>query len=286
MGKVEFDLANLFLARIKTRLLVNNQNWLSICCGDTGSGKSYSAMTMAKAISPRFNVNNVVFTPEDFLKRITDRANLRKGDVIIFDEAGVGMSARDWYSIQNKLLGNVLQTFRILNIGVIFTTPNLGFIDLQARKLFHNYFETECIDREKEITYLKCYDIEHNSMIDKTYYKKPIFDIEGKFVKMEYLGLPKPYEELVEAYESKKANYTHELNDSALRIIQQLSEKPKEKKPIDIQKVKDDIISNKDKYLKEYNRRKYIDTDLIRHDFRLSRSQAKNIKKRVENDIL
>ncbi len=229
MGAVEHDLAGLFFARKRNRLLVNNQNWLAICCGDTGSGKSYSAMSMAKAISSRFSIRNVVFNPEEFLRRLTSKGSLQKGDVIIFDEAGVGMSSRAWYSIQNKLLGQVLQTFRNLNLGVIFTTPNLSFIDLQARKLFHNYFETIYLDREEEIAYLKTYEIQHNSRLDKTYYKHPRFSINSQLVTMEYLGIPKPEEKLIKDYEAKKTAYTEQLNTNALQEILNKQSKAKQK---------------------------------------------------------
>ena len=92
------NLANRFIKSIQNRLLRKNKNWLSIVCGDTGSGKSYSALTLANAISPRGITikRNMVFNPIQFLEKINDKSKLQKGDVIIFDEAGVGMSAREW----------------------------------------------------------------------------------------------------------------------------------------------------------------------------------------------
>ena len=40
-----------FFKRIRVRLLYQNKNWLAIITGDTGSGKSYSALRIAKKIS-------------------------------------------------------------------------------------------------------------------------------------------------------------------------------------------------------------------------------------------
>lgn len=205
------NLGDKFVNRIKTRLNILNKNWLSIICGETGSGKSYSALSLANFIGPM----HLVFNPVEFLSLLTSK-KIKRGHVIIFDEAGVGMSSREWYSMQNKLLGSVLQTFRNMNCAVIFTCPNLSFIDVQARKLFHNYIETSYLDYDKELSILKVYDIDVNSRLDKVYYKKPIFvDKEGHTYKMGQLTLPKPDKETVEYYEERKQAYTEKLNQRA-----------------------------------------------------------------------
>lgn len=277
---IEFFLFDKFIKRIRARMLFQNKNWLSIICGETGSGKSYSALSLAKLIGGKVHV---VFTPLEFLQLLND-GRLTKGDVIVFDEAGVGMSSREWYSIQNKLLGTVLQTFRNMNVSVIFTTPNLSFIDVQARKLFHNYFETSYIDYEEGEAFLKVYDIQVNSMFDKVYYKKPKFqDEEGRVYTMPQLILDKPDEHMVEYYEARKSDYTRRLNENALKELTTPKDKPT--KEIDFEDVNSKVIKNKDKYVKEYNKRKFIDVESLRNDFGLSLSQAKTIKRSVEDKI-
>ena len=131
---------DLFRRRIR-----NNKNCLVIFTGDTGSGKSYGALRFAEKLDPEFNEKRIVFTPDKFLEIIRHDKELHSGNVIIFDEAGVGMASREWYSIQNKILSYVLQTFRFKNLIVIFTVPDFTYIDSQARKLFHFYFETSKI---------------------------------------------------------------------------------------------------------------------------------------------
>jgi len=219
-------ISNSIIDRIRNRLLVQNKNWLAIVTGDTGSGKSYSSMSIADNILQKnFNADHVVFNPIDFMKLLTD-GNLKKGDIIIFDEAGVGMAARDFMTQSNKLLSAVLQTFRNLNIGVIFTTPNLSFIDVNARKLFHNYFETASINRKTEIAYLKIYDIIHISRIDKTFYKHPRFLIGSRKTMITQVAVRKPRPDLIRDYEKKKTAYTVELNKEVLAdLIQNKAEK-------------------------------------------------------------
>jgi len=269
-----------YIKKIRVRMLYQNKNWLSIICGATGSGKSYSALTLAKLIGGQVFV---VFTPIEFL-RLLNSEKLSKGDVIVFDEAGVGMSSREWYSIQNKLLGTILQTFRNMNVAVIFTTPNLTFIDVQARKLFHSYFETAFLDYKKEEAHLKAFDIQVNSRMDKIYYKKPRFaDDNGRVYTMSHLILDKPDEKIVAYYEEKKTRYTKELNANALK---ELTMPKEEKKKVDLSEVETKVLKNKDKYIKEYNKRTFVDAEILRSEFGLTHPQAKSIKRAVETKLL
>jgi hypothetical protein len=215
MNKCAID----FFKEKKHRLIKNNQNWLGIICGPTGTGKSYTGLTIANLISfrPITIHRNVVFSPEELMKKLVNPKELEKGDVLIFDEAGVGMSSRDWTSLQNKLIGSILQTFRNMNLGVIFTTPNLGFIDVQARKLFHNYFETLDLDRKHGLCLVSPYNIQHNSKQDKTYYKRPVYyDDNGARVKMDSIWIAKPNQNIIDDYEQAKWKFTRNLNKNAL----------------------------------------------------------------------
>jgi len=255
-----------FIKRIRARLLFQNKNWLGIICGETGSGKSYSALSLGYLISNRVHV---VFTPLEFLS-LLNSSKIRKADVVIFDEAGVGMSSREWYSVQNKLLGTVLQTFRNMNVAVIFTTPNLSFIDVQARKLFHNYLETAYLDYETEEAFLKVFDIQINSRIDKIYWKRPkIIDHRtGGVYTMSHLVLDQVHLlKLVSIMKGLKSTYTKKLNESALKELLEPKGKATKKPDIDIDKVVSKVKQEKNKYLKKYNQRVFIDTDLLRSDF-------------------
>jgi len=281
MNERDDVLALKFVKRIKQRLLYQIKNWLAIVCGETGSGKSYSALSLAKLIS--WNVH-IVFTPVEFL-RLLNSGKLKKGDVILFDEAGVGMASRDWYSVQNKLLGSVLQTFRNMNVAVIFTTPNLSFIDVQARKLFHNYFETVYLDFEEEEAYLKVYDIQVNSRFDKIYFKYPRFDVGGVIKSLAHIIVPKPDPDVIEFYEGRKLDYTTKLNAKALNDLLNPDGDKKQKKEFNVDELKEKVLSNPDDYLKEYNQRKFIDADLLRNSFDLTIAQANVLKKVVEKQI-
>jgi len=111
---------------------------------------------------------------------LLNSGELHTGNMIIFDEAGVGIPSREWYSISNKVISYILQTFRRENLGVMFTTPSLDFIDSQARKLFHSYLETKHINREEKYVTLKYMNIQNNPKEGKIYYKYPRVMIDGR----------------------------------------------------------------------------------------------------------
>ena len=276
----EGDVYTAYVKRIYNRLNYMNKNWLAIICGETGSGKSYSALTLASEIGKV----HLVFTPFEFLSLINS-TRINKGDVIIFDEAGVGLSSREWYSIQNKLLGTILQTFRNMNVAVIFTCPNLSFVDVQARKLFHSYLETSYLDYEEEEAHLRVFDIQVNSRYDKVYFKHPRFTSpSGKVCTMAELILNKPSEKMVEYYEERKTKYTKNLNKEALDSLLNPKGKEEKQKP-DEDKIAEEVLKNKDKYVTTWRNKKIVDMDLLLKEYKVSERVARRIKKSVEINI-
>jgi len=252
------------------------------------SGKSYSALSEADIICERgLDVARcLAFDATQFMEKIVNKDILQKGDIMIFDEAGVGMSSREWYSVQNKLLGSVLQTFRNLNIGVIFTTPNLGFIDVQARKLFHNYFETVYIDTRESKAYLSVYDIQHNSRYDKTFYKRPkIMNNYGRQETLKYIGVPKPRPEIIKEYERLKGEYTTKLNERVLKELtkEKISNMDKNHRE-DIQ-IKDTIIKNPEEFIKRRAGREFIDEHLISAKYGVGSKRNQKIRAMVEQEM-
>jgi len=199
--------------------LENNKNALIAIIGETGSGKSYTALRLAELIDDDFNVaEKVCFRPVEFVKAVQ---KARKHSVIVFDEAGVGIPAREWWSIQNRLLDYVIQTFRFKNLCVIFTMPNLNFIDEHARLLFHYVLETQFIDYEAETVVLKPFKVTTYSRTRKTYFVYP----RVKNVVLTRLVVSKPSERVVREYEVKKERYLNELYNEITETLESKVEK-------------------------------------------------------------
>ena len=213
---------------IKNRIYKKNKNFLAIICGSTGSGKSTAALAIAEALDSNFNIDNVVFNVNEFMD-LLNSAKLKKGAVIIWDEAGVGMPSREWYAISNKAINYVLQTFRHLNLVVLFTTPDFNFIDSQSRRLFHAYFETIGINYEEKINTLKLFLIQNNPKISKVYYKYARILTKEGIVTLNPITINLPTESLLNSYEEKKKEFTTWLNQSMAVRIKKIQVETKKK---------------------------------------------------------
>lgn len=118
------------------------ENVVLLVTGQTGAGKSLSSIRLAcdieEASGGHFSLDRIVFTIEDVLRLVyhTDPP-LRRGSVIIFDDAGANANARDWRSQANTILAKMAQTFRYRGIMLILTVPDMSFIDVQVRKSIH-----------------------------------------------------------------------------------------------------------------------------------------------------
>lgn len=271
---------------IKDRLLKRNKNWLSIISGETGSGKSYTALKIGELVDPEFGIDRVVFTREEFMK-LLNSGRLHKGNMVVWDEAGVGIPAREWQSISNKMINYLLQTFRHENLGVIFTTPSIDFIDIQLRKLFHNYIETQHINFSKKCVRTKFMLLEHNPRYGKIYFKYPRIRNDGWGIrKIKRMDFGKPSNKLIRAYERKKKRFTKELKREIEDTLKNEKERKDERKVKDIREIVHEIMENIDYYEKEYNKgNKTIDVHLIMAKFNVGVNTAKKIKSYVLAEI-
>lgn len=298
--------ASLYVTRVKDRLLYKNRNWLAAIVGDTGSGKTYAAISLALSISGRGHVH-ITFTPKEFLE-LLNTGKLSKGDTVICDEFGVSMNSRDWYTVQNKLLSAVLQTFRYLNIAVIFTTPDSSYIDSQAKKLFHALFEMEKnIDYKNQMSWAKPFDVYVNRRYGDFFYVYPVFRLFNKKVqRLTRFGFPMPPEDILEAYEERKLVYGQKINKEAWEAVKNAEAKEiytkndkailesetaalKAKARIDAEerfsKACVDLEKDNSKYIVLRGRKKVIDWMSIAGDYNISQTRAKYIQKKIERDI-
>ena len=192
--------------------------------GQTGTGKSYAAMSLAEHLDPSFDISRIVFSAEEFVSILNNDESLVKGSVIVWDEAGVGMPAREWYSLSNKVISYVVQTFRVKGYILIMTTPSMKYIDSQIRSLFHGLAQT--IDPsfcDGIFGWAKYMHLEHDPREGRTFMKYPvIYDEYNRQVKIQgpthgtgNVLFPKPTEELIVDYEVKKKDFTDNLIASA-----------------------------------------------------------------------
>lgn len=193
-------------AQIRQRVLEHNLNAIAIWVGPTGSGKSYSALRLAELVDPDFGLAHLAFSAENFLDLVNEES-LQAGQVIVWDEVGLGMPAREWQSIFNKSVGYILQSFRFKRIALFMTVPDQGFIDTQARRLFHYLFECVSIDRIFKRVVAKPFFVQHSPRFEKDYPKYPRVKLPTGSVKMGSVSFAMPSKDLRDSYERKRRSY-------------------------------------------------------------------------------
>lgn len=226
---------NPLLLGIRDRLLKKNKNYLAIFVGPTGSSKSLSAITLALGIDPTFTADNIVFSAREFMQ-LLNSGKLKKGSVVIWDEAGVGISRRNWYEMSNKLINYVLQTFRTKNIAVLFTTPALCYIDTNTVKLFQALVEMLYINTAKQQAVSKYFNVVYKNRGDKTLFVYPKRrNKEGRIVTKKRLGFARPPLAIERAYDIKRDAFTSGLNKEVEKAMVKVelkeAQEPKETAP-------------------------------------------------------
>lgn len=263
------------------RMNVRNEHFMGVIVGREGWGKSHSALTVAKAVDPSFTADDVFFQPQDLLKAF-DSDQYRAGDVVVLDEAGVGMGSRTWYEKEQVLLNQTLQTVRDDNMGVLFTLPRLSELDSMARGRLHAFVEIVDIQRDEyalaKWKRVKPLRGERSNIL----YPYPEVRDGGRMRRIERVRIDPPPSPLAEAYEQRKEAFKAELYENAIAAYDD-EEGGGDEQPPD--KVADQIIdTGVSDVVSEHGRNGtlYVDKDIIRVEYDLTHRDAAAVKKLVE----
>src|SRR2546422_4574567 len=200
-----FDKEEWLARSLRERTVNRNLNAIVALIGATGSGKSYSAMRLGLLIDPSFGIDRIVFTKDAFLDLVSQ--GLPKGTVIMWDEAGLGMPAREWQSVMNRAVGYILQTFRYKNSVLLLTVPSQMMLVSQARALFHVLLECKGVQIGRDVVYTKPFIVSHGRD-GKPYEKYPrLYFKDSGVARLVDIPFEKPTQDLLDVYESKRRKY-------------------------------------------------------------------------------
>jgi ABC-type dipeptide/oligopeptide/nickel transport system ATPase component len=200
------------------RMITSNQNILIAVCGKTGSGKSYACISMCdswyqKYFGMSFPIENICFSIESVMERLV-HGNLRKGELLIFEESGTSMSNLEYQNKLCKLFTYVLQSFRNRNVGIIFNLPYFSMLNKTTRMLMHILIQTQEIKKNKCI--LKPLHLQWSQYGDKCYQHFPRIMIDGGYEMIEFISYSKPPTSLCDPYELKKKSFVDNLSEDVL----------------------------------------------------------------------
>ena len=223
--KSEVELAKrdpVLIGYVKDRVQNQNKNFLMLFVGATGSGKSYAALRLAEMLDPDFTIERVCFKAKDFMNCInqlverSEKGEIIKGKVVVWDEFGVEHNAREFMTISNRVINYFFQTSRHLNLIVIMTVPLLSFIDSATRKLAHGIAEMQGINTHTKIASVKLKMLQTNVMTGKEYPKYMRYRRNKKRLVSKRLKFKLPSKELRDDYEKKKKAFTTQLNKNIM----------------------------------------------------------------------
>ncbi|MGB3907458.1 MAG: hypothetical protein WBL02_03380 [Methanomethylovorans sp.] len=185
---------------IKHRINIEDKSQMLLIVGEMGSGKSLAAVSIACKIDPSFDVcPRIVYTVPDFLDTLI---KMKKGQCIIFDEAGVGVPAREWQHAQNKIMSIITQILRYKNVCCIFTTPNIRLLDINVREAMNGFIKPRYIDTKHNVNVCKYKIIMVND--DGVVVKRDFIYYDGKSGAageiIDPLYIPRPNQEIEEHY--------------------------------------------------------------------------------------
>lgn len=212
------------------RTITKNQNNLISVVGKTGSGKTYSAISICEIMSKMsgvpFTIDNVVFSLTELMDLINSD-KLIKGSSIIFDEPQCSIGSRDFQSEANKVFNYLLTTFRHRNLSLFFCTPFESLLDKSTRKLFHVKIETMKINRKNNTCIVKPLYLDYSDYKEEPYRKRLLAVCLKGAMKVNVWAVPKPSSVLIEQYEKKKMEFTNNLNRNISQRLEKFEEKGK-----------------------------------------------------------
>lgn len=290
------DLSTMYFRHIYKRIHTYKFNFLGMVTGKHRVGKSLTALAMSYMLDPTFVDNieeRIVYFPDDFMNALEDIK--RKGIIggaIIWDEAGVGMPAREWYDTANKSISYVLQVFGRYRPIVYFVTQDVSYIDSQARKLFHGFYEMNRMTNKSAIA--KPFDVKYNKRNGKVYYVYPRYhmkhgDAYGTKLIIKRINIMRPFKEVEDRYEYHSKIFKD-------KIVEQMKERSEKYKTGEIKAKKmtqveivQSLVDNKENelYLSKRSKPENIifDKDAVRIEFDVPDSQARHIKRLAEINV-
>jgi hypothetical protein len=270
--------------KVWRRMNVENQHFMACIVGREGMGKSHSALSIAKAADPSFGAGDVYFDPKGLLEAF-ESDEYGRGDMIVLDEAGVGLGSRSWYEKEQILLNQTLQTVRDDNMGVIFTLPRLSELDSQTRGRLHAFLEMTEVNKREGYAMAKWKNVDPaRGDRDKIYYKYPELSMASQSWDVKEIKVGPPPAAVVEQYERRKDAFKQELYEDA--IAAQDDSEAEELEPTDVADaiIEDDRV---DEFVSVHGQNgvHYVDKDLIKAEFGLSVRDSKAAKKLIEKQV-
>lgn len=215
----ELKEGEIFLRWTANRLFKRSQNVIAVTTGSTGSGKSMQDLRRMELhyleyFSKKFpDINkrimeNVFFSIGSLVNRLADKNNpLLPGEIIMLEEAGIGLSSHAWQDKSVKLFNHILQSFRCKGTMLIMNLPVFTMLNKSARQLCHWQFTMVNIDYKKKVSVSKGKYLQLSQQSGEHYPKYLRVVIDHAWTPIERYSYQLPSRELIDAYDEMKQSF-------------------------------------------------------------------------------
>lgn len=179
--------------------------------GKRGAGKSTCAIKDALTLDPQFSAEQIGFRKEEVIDAIQELAYSGTHRVVIFDEFGAEMMARNWWNESQKALVAALQSIRDTKVTLFACMPHLKFGDYVAESLGNFCVEVQS-PAHMRIPYRMGKALESFGFYSTRKARKftPIW-LDGEIFHIPYINPISQHEELFDTYWAKKRTFITEL---------------------------------------------------------------------------
>ena len=202
-----------------------DKSYLGIVTGKPRTGKSTSGggrflydLDRKDNGKPRFTVDKVIYDPKEFIQELKKKRP--KGSAILWDEVGIGAPRREWYTLRNRLVSQLMQTMGYKNRIIVLTVPSMKMVDSNVAPLLDFWIQMKRNTFfEDNIARAKFYWTEWHEKQDRLFtywpraYKNGIITIYKNF------NFRKPPDEWVQAYKEKQEKAKDALLERADDMI-------------------------------------------------------------------
>jgi len=220
-----FPEGEIFLRYINNRFNAN-KNFIGVTTGQTGSGKSWLDLRKAelqhrRRFNEEFPIKNCCFSVTELMERISS-GELRTGEILILEEAGVNIGSGDWQNKIVKMFNYILQSFRSMNIGIFMNLPVMGMLSKQARQLTHMHMETTGINLKLGLCKVKPFCQQLNQQTGKSYWKYMRVKKGETIVTVQRMAFGMASDDLIKKYEDKKQKFLMGITEEFTQQLRKL----------------------------------------------------------------
>lgn len=309
MSKYDKVSKNVLVRFMYNKTIKRNENFISVMIGKTGSGKSYSLISLSQKYQKYCLEKGrkkpiriwLVFRYQQLLKLLIPKKEdprkkhtIKRGDVVIYEEMGISADHRSFWSLTNKTIRYISQIARNRNFSFLMNLPVLNQLDKDVLPLVHIILETQTKIMDDRIVKCKIKMNQTNHVSGKVYKKYPYIWLPDKMTYkcVKYINFTYPKKEILysnikslDEYEKVKDDFNNSVYQELMNLSNKMEAKEKNNEPINTDKMVKKIIDNKEKFLKTVNGREIIDFAMVRNEFGVGYKLSKVIKSLAEKKL-